>query len=175
MLSDRSANLLAALGTALADAQSRACEGAGVHPSDAAALITLGHHPGVTVGALAPVIGFTRSAAVRLVDRLASARLVRRDHGEDRREVRLSLTPKGAALRARILSARRAVVDKAAAPLDPRQAAGLEKMVEVMLAALTDSRESADHICRLCDENVCPPDTCPVERTAVRAEARHER
>lgn len=175
MLSDRSANLLAALGTALADAQSRACEGTGVHPSDAAALITLGYHPEATVGALAPVIGFTRSAAVRLVDRLASKKLVRRDHGEDKREVRLSLTPKGTALRIRILNARRAVIEKAAAPLDPRQAAELETIVEAMLAALTDGRESADHICRLCDENVCPPDTCPVERTAVSTEARHGR
>ena len=175
MLSYRFANLLAALGTALADAQSRACEAVGIHPSDAAALITIGYHPGATVSALAPIIGFTPSAAVRLADRLASAKLVRRAHGEDKREVRLSLTPKGKALRTKLLSARYAVIGKAAAPLDPKQAAELEKIVEVMLAELTDSREAADHICRLCDENACPPDTCPVERSAVASEARRER
>lgn len=174
MKSHRSANLLAALGIALADAQSRACEALGIHPSDAAALITIGYHPKETVGALAPVIGFTSSAAVRLVERLEAAKMVRREPGEDKRQVRLSLTPKGAALRTRILDARRAVINKATAPLDPRQMAELGVIVEVMLAALTESREAADHICRLCDENICPPDTCPVERTAVSKEAHHD-
>jgi MarR family transcriptional regulator, negative regulator of the multidrug operon emrRAB len=174
MLSHRSANLLAALGIALADVQSRACEGLGVHPSDAAALITLGYYPGKTVSALAPIIGFTPSAAVRLVERLESAKLVRREQGGDKRQVRLSLTAKGVALRTRLLNARRTAIEKAAAPLDPKQEAELETIMGLMLAALTDGRESADHICRLCDENVCPPETCPVERAAVNKQARRE-
>jgi MarR family transcriptional regulator, negative regulator of the multidrug operon emrRAB len=169
MLSHRSANLVAALGTALADAQAQACESLGIHPSDAAALITLGYHPRATVSALAPIIGFTPSAAVRLVERLATNRLVRRERGRDRREVMLSLTARGVALRTRLLDARRAVIEKATGPLQPKQMEQLEAIVEVMLAALTDGREAADHICRLCDENACPPETCPVERKAVRA------
>jgi MarR family transcriptional regulator, negative regulator of the multidrug operon emrRAB len=168
-LSDRSAHLVAALGTALADAQIKACESLGIHPSDAAALITLGYNPGATVSALAPIIGFTPSAAVRLVERLVTAKLVGRELGKDRREVRLSLTPEGASLRTELLAARLAVIEKAVGPLKPRQVEQLERIVEVMLAALTDGREAADHTCRFCDENVCPPDTCPVERKAASA------
>ena len=173
MLTARPSNLLAALGIALADAQSRGCEALGIHPSDAAALITIGYRSGGTVGALAPIIGFTPSAAVRLVERLEAVRLVRREQGEDKRQIRLSLTPKGSALRTRLLRARSAVIEKATASLDPRQVAELEAIVEAMLTSLTEGRESADHICRLCDENVCTPDTCPVEREAVRKEVRH--
>ena len=173
MLSDRSANLLAALATALADGQSLACENLGIHPSDAAALVTIGYHPRTTVSALAPIIRITQPAAVRLVERLDKAGLVRRGHGDDRRQVLLSLTRKGTALRTRILNERRAAVDKATAPLDLGQRARLEEMMEAMLSALAANRETADRICRLCDENVCPPDTCPVECAVVGREAQH--
>lgn len=171
MLSPRSSNLLAAFGTALADAQLLACERLGVPPSDAAALVTVGYHPGVMVGALAPIIGFTQSAAVRAVDRLVARGFVSRERGVDKRQVKLSLTAAGSALREKILAARQAAVDMAAAALDARQQADLVAMIELMLAALTDGRETADRICRLCDENVCTPATCPVERVAARLEA----
>jgi DNA-binding MarR family transcriptional regulator len=167
MLSRRSSNLLAALGTALADAQARACAAHGLSASDAGTVITLGQHPGATVGALAPIIGFTQSAAVRQVERLVQAGLVRRGAGEDGREVRLSLTARGATLRARVLAARRRAVERAAAALDRRQVAALVKMMEAMLAALTEGRDSADHICRFCEEDACPTATCPVECAAI--------
>ena len=171
MASDRFINLLAALGTALADAQAKACESIGVVQSDAAALITVGYHPGLSVGALAPIIGFTQSAAVRSVDRLVHHGLMARGRGEDRRQVALSLTAAGAALRAEILDARQGAVEKAITALDPWQQVDLEPMVERMLAALTQDRAGADHICRLCDETVCTPETCPVERVARLTEA----
>ncbi len=171
MTSARFINLVAALGTALADAQARACEKIGVLQSDAAALVTVGYHPGMSVGALAPIIGFTQSAAVRSVERLVTQGLMERGRGEDRRQVELSLTTTGAALRADILSARQGAVEKAVAALDPWQQVDLLPMVERMLAALTEDRTSADHICRLCDETVCTPQTCPVERVAAAQEA----
>jgi MarR family transcriptional regulator, negative regulator of the multidrug operon emrRAB len=164
-------NLIAALGTALADAQTRAFDRIGVLPSDAAALITVGYHRGTSVGALAPIIGFTQSAAVRSVDRLVANGLIEREHGADKRQVTLHLTPAGAALRTRILEARREAVERAVVLLDAKQQANLLTIVELMLAGLTDSRESADHICRLCDEDVCTPETCPVEDVARRYES----
>lgn len=171
MISPRFSNLIAALGTALADTQTQACMFAGALPSDAAALITVGYDPGISVGALAPIIGFTQSAAVRAVDRLVLNGLMQRDRGVDRRQVKLSLTDEGAALRDRILAARRGAADKALAPLDAEQLANLLPIVEQMLAALTDGREGADHLCRFCDENVCTPETCPVECAAIYQEA----
>lgn len=168
MTQARFANLVAALGTALSDAQSKACAGIGVLPSDAAALITVGQHPKTAVGALAPIIGFTPSAAVRAVDRLVVEGLMARERGADRREVLLSLTPAGAALRTRLLDARRQAVEKALRPLDSRQRAALQAIVETMLTALTDDRAGADHLCRLCDEAACTPATCPVECAAIR-------
>lgn len=170
MISPRVANLVAALGTALADAQARQCERIGVLPSDAAALVTIGYHTGISVGALAPIIGFTQSAAVRSVDRLVAHGFVARERGADKRQVKLSLTPDGTALRARILAARRKIVEKAVAPLDARQQTGLATVVERMLTALTEDRATADHLCRLCDETVCTPATCPVEAAALRHE-----
>lgn len=171
MTTHRFVNLIAALGTALADAQLRACGRVGVTPSDAAVLITVGYHPGTSVGALAPIVGFTQSAAVRVVDRLVLDGLIARKRGgADQRQVRLSLTRKGAALRGRILDARRNAVEQALAPLDGEQTKQLQAIVELMLTALTHGRESADHICRFCDENVCVPAICPVEQAAQRQE-----
>src|SRR5207302_1331602 len=130
--------------------------------------ITIGYHPGASVGALATVIGFTQSAAVRSVDRLVGEGLMARERGLDKRSVRLSLTASGEVLRSTILTARENVIAAVVAPLNSSQQESLLMLTELMLTVLTDGRVTADHICRFCDENACTPAVCPVEREAVR-------
>ena len=165
-------NLLGALSLSLADAQATAARRAsGLSTSACAALVTLGAHAGLAIGDLAKVLGLTHSVTVRTVEALVAAGLVERRQGADRRQVLLGLTPTGARSRAAILEARDAVLAAALAPLEPDERSRLGGLIARVLADLTHGRREADHICRLCDENVCPGDTCPVECAAVRIES----
>jgi DNA-binding MarR family transcriptional regulator len=164
MADDRTANLLGALALALADSMSEEAETRAAHGAAApAALVTVGVTPGCSIDALARTIGLTHSATVRLVDRLAADGLVERRGGADRRAVGLHLTRRGAARRRAILKGRAEVLARALGPLSEDDRATLTTLVETILGAFTRDRRHADHICRLCDEDVCPQERCPVE------------
>ena len=47
--------------------------------------------------------------------------------------------------------------------IDRRRAEGKLVKLESLLGRITSGRQSADHICRLCDEDACPQESCPVE------------
>lgn len=162
-------NLLGALSLTLSDAQQAAAkEASGLSPSACAAIATLGPYPGSTIGAVARVLGVTHSVAVRLVEDLVQAGLIERGPRPDRRQVALRLSAKGAQTRQAILAARDGVLTDALAALGADEHRLLGDMLSSMLTRLTRSREKADHICRLCDEDVCTPRHCPVELEAVR-------
>ncbi|YBV94590.1 MarR family transcriptional regulator (plasmid) [Phyllobacteriaceae bacterium JZ32] len=169
MTYDITPNLLGALALSLTDeilAAGRKVSG--LSPSACAAVVTLGPYPGTSIKLLARALGLTHSVAVRLVEELVSDGLVQRKPGKDRREVALRLTAKGRALRARIVAAREQVLANVLAGIDARETQMLRKSLAIMLTQLTRNRARADHICRLCDENICTSDICPVEREAVR-------
>jgi len=170
MQQDQLVNLLGALSLALTDAQQQAArEASGLGTSACAALVVLSFYPGSSIAALAPILGLTHSVVVRLADTLVGQGLVARTAGAvDKRQVRLSLTPAGAVTSRAILEARRQTLDTAlaAVPEAIRDAAGVA--ISAMLTGLTRSRAQADHICRMCDEAVCPGADCPVECAAVR-------
>ena len=166
-------NLLGALSLALSDAQADAARRASdLSPSACAALVSLGPYPGTTIGALARILGLSHSVAVRLTEALAAGGLVERGRGSDRRQVSLRLSPAGESLRSAILQARAAALGDVLAGLSPRDRQHLGAVTAALLTGLTRSRDGADHICRLCDEDVCPSDRCPVECEAVRIAAR---
>ena len=166
-------NLLGALSLALADAQADAARRAsGLSTSACAALVSLGPYPGTTVGTLARILGLSHSVTVRLTEALAADGLVDRGRGSDRRQVSLRLSPAGDRLRSAILQARAAALGDALARLAPRDRHHLGELSAALLTGLTHSRDGADHICRLCDEEVCPDDRCPVEGEAIRIAAR---
>jgi len=169
----RTANLVGALALVLTDQQEAAARAAsGLGGSACAALVLVGFHPGTTIGTVAQVAGVTHSVAVRLVEGLEQAGLlVRAPGGDDKRKVALRLTPAGTALRRSILAARAAVLCDSLAAVPPDMADAFRSVVEAMLERVTVGRQSADHICRLCDEGVCPAETCPVECAAVRQAA----
>ena len=160
----RTANLLGALALALNDrltevTSARAERGAAAP----AALVTVSFYPGESIDALAQTLGLSHSATVRLVDRLAEDGLLERRGGADGRTSALYLTRKGRVRASAILKDRADSLVEALKPLSAEESAHLTSLLEKLLRALTQDRQQADHICRLCDEDVCPGEDCPVE------------
>lgn len=166
---NRLGNLLNALAGAVTDAQAAAmAEHAGMKPSAAATVLTLGQNDMLTVSDMSKIVGITHSAMVRLIDGLERRGLVSRGRGRDGREVAVCLTEDGVALYAALRRAQADVLDSLVRRLSADQQDAFEDCLAVLLAALTKGRRSADHICRFCDEEVCQQDRCPVESQAQR-------
>lgn len=177
MTQDRTANLLGALALALTDRMTEEAETRAEHGAAApAALVSIGVDPGLSVTALARTVGLTHSAAVRLIDRLVEDGLAERRAAAgaraDGRAVGVCLTRRGAVRRQAILSGRGKVLSDVLAILPAKDQGALTALIETLLGAIPQGREQADHICRLCDESICPAAICPVECAARRAEGR---
>ena len=168
---DRLANLLNATATAIADAQAKSIAlYADLNPSTAAAILTLGQHPALSVSELAGILGLSHSATVRLVGGLAVKSLARRSDRQDRREVAVSLTDEGLALYRRLRKAQSQTLMPLIQIIEPAERAMLETTLSRILAAMTLGRESADRLCRFCDETVCQQEDCPVGLRAIALE-----
>lgn len=165
-------NLLGSLSVAVSDAQGRAmASGASLNISEVAAVMTLGASPGLRIEALGAVLGLSHSATVRLAGKLGREGYLERVERSDRREVGLKLTAAGRALRQRLVRIRNGVLEETLGALSDEHLPVFAECVSQALAAITSSRWHADNICRLCDETVCPVETCPVECKAVALEA----
>jgi MarR family transcriptional repressor of emrRAB len=165
--SARTANLLGAHSLVVADRMRRA---AGMELSSAAVLSALETFAdGVSIDQLRRVLGLSHSGGVRIVRRLASRGLVAREPDPaDRRAVRLHLTAEGRRAARRVIADRKQTLAALLAPLGARETADLERLLERLLAAVTDEREAANRICRLCDPDVCGhPERCPVTQAAL--------
>jgi len=165
----RAANLLGAAVLALHDRLREATEEAANHgAAGPAALVTVGKYPGRSIEHLRGALGLTHSGAVRLVDRLVDAGLLRRFSGSDRRSRMLELTPAGHAVAAAVGDRRLAVLDDALSVLDDAEQASLEGILQKLLAALVSDRRSVRRICRLCDEEACTAEDhrCPTDAAA---------
>ncbi|WP_210528331.1 MarR family winged helix-turn-helix transcriptional regulator [Rubellimicrobium arenae] len=136
-------------------------------PSALGALVTLGEYPGESLGGLSRILGLTHSATVRLADDLERRGLVQREGKADRRSVGLLLTEQGIALRSAAMRARAEVLEGAVSVLEDDERGALERGMARLLQNFATSRAVADHICRLCDEEACGRNNCPVERRAV--------
>jgi DNA-binding MarR family transcriptional regulator len=171
----RDANLLGALSITVAERLEAATCAAAAHggsgPAALAALETF--LDGSSIDTVRKPLGLTHSAAVRLVDRLAAAGLVRRGAGEDGRSVAVFLTHAGRRAAAQVQGGRMEALGGVLAPLDASERAQLTRLHEKLLAGLTSGRADARRICRLCDARACghKEGRCPVTRAADRAEA----
>lgn len=137
--------------------------------SGAALLLTLLNRGGLTVTALADILGIAQPTASRLIDGQQRLGLVRRA-GKVGREVRVALTTKG---RRRADGLQRARAEAAAALLAPLTAAerrALAGLVDKLLYHATESRAFARHACRYCDHDVCRGRRCPINRRATELE-----
>jgi DNA-binding MarR family transcriptional regulator len=84
---------------------------------------------------LARLYGIDASAVTRLIDRLEKRKLVSRVRShEDRRAVRLELTPEGYAMAARMPAIFNEVTDKALATFTPEEVGFLKSMLRRILA-----------------------------------------
>ena len=167
----RTANLLGALAGELAGRLDRSGK---THPNEtstaAAALNVIGFYEGCSNGALARALGLSHTATVRLVDKLEVLGLVVSEIGTDRRSVALSLTEAGRERARTIVRTRCLMLGELVGRLTPEQCQQLDAIAETLLRSMVDAAADADHICRLCDDEACPPDRCPVHQKAAAIE-----
>lgn len=159
--------MLGALALAVCDGIRAATEeqADGLAKSEPAALVTLVHYPGQSVGALARTLGLTHSGAVRLADRLVEAGWARRVSAGPGRTLALHLTQSGRLAASRVIARRQTFVEQLVDGLEPDQVAALEQLAGGLLALLATDRASAHRLCRLCDEPLCERDArCPVDQ-----------
>jgi MarR family transcriptional regulator, negative regulator of the multidrug operon emrRAB len=113
----RDANLLGALGLAVADRLEDAAELAGGTTAAGALIALAGTSARGTIDALARVVGLSHSGTVRLVDRLERDGLVERRRSQsDRRVNALHLTEKGREILAAARAAREQAMDELTRP-----------------------------------------------------------
>jgi MarR family transcriptional regulator, negative regulator of the multidrug operon emrRAB len=136
--------------------------------TDAAALILLMQSGKLSIGTLAELLDLAHSSMVRVGDRLVRRSLVTRDPDPvDARRAVLALTPVGLSLAVRALEVRRKALATMLRPLDQRETEAIRALLSKILTNHTTGRRSADRLCRLCDEESCGGDQCPVERAAI--------
>jgi DNA-binding MarR family transcriptional regulator len=158
---DFTANLLGALGLAVADRIAAAAHDIINHAGETpAALVVIGYGHGPSNDALRQVLGLSHPGMVRLVDRLVADGLVERRTGRDRRAVALHLTERGAAAREALLEGRLAAIRPLVARLDPAEQAALAELLAKVLRGMEPTDRERCTLCRLCDGRVCT--ACPI-------------
>ena len=163
---DRTGNLLGAAALLLSDTLlARAAEAAGRTGAAGSALAVLAQEPGLGIEQLRQPLGLTQSATVRVVDGLAV-----RERGADARSIAVRLTPDGIVQAQAVLDSRAAVLDDALAELSGPERDLLGSSLQKVLGRLTGGRAHAEQVCRLCDYQACPQQSCPVEQAACRYE-----
>ncbi len=162
-------NMLGAFTTALAAGIDEEISGVGLRSLSAAtALVTIRNHSDDSIEVLRRVLNLTHSGAVRLINGMEEDGLVERHRSpHDTRAVTVRLTAEGRNQAEQVLRARAAVTERVFAALTDEQQTVLTPILKMALQALTEGRDSARRICRLCDEGVCRPTGCPVELSAA--------
>lgn len=165
MSDERTLNLLGALSLSVMDTLEDKLEsGTGYGGESSAALVSLGAEPGISINTLSQILNLSHPGTVRLVDRLEKEGLLERKPGTDGRTLSLFLTNAGQKRRKTILNERRRQLQLALDALTKNDRKQLTTLLEKMLAAMTVNEKSWSTICRLCEEEVCPGETCPVEQ-----------
>lgn len=136
-------------------------------PHDAALLNSIVQTPGLMTEELTEILGLTHSGTVRAIDRLVGGSLAeRRTHARDRRAVGLHPTTAGTNL---VKEMQRGIHQALCATLDgleDEQRDAIASAVDLLVSGLVSDRRASDRICRMCDEQICRPETCPAEQFA---------
>lgn len=113
-------------------------------------LVVLHGHESLRLGALAERLGVNASTALRTVDRLIAAGMVRRRENEnDRREVAIDLTPAGRTVVAEVTDRRRAAIEGIVAAMPVTRRRGLVKSLTAFADAADEPSSSDDPASRL--------------------------
>jgi len=159
----RDLNVIGAFALALADdfksAMQDLAEG---NESTCAALIVIGQESGLSVDRLSKILRLSQPGTVRLIDRLAEAKLVERKTGSDRRSVALRLTDAGKRQVKSLLVGRQHALVQALRGLDPGERQVLAAIADKVLRGVNHTLVECDRRCRLCDDGTCPDETCPM-------------
>lgn len=168
---DRTANLLGALGLAVADRIEETAREIINHAGETpAALVVIGYGLGPTNDRLRRILGLSHPGTVRLVDRLVADGLVERQAGADKRSIALCLTKNGHATRTALLEGRLAAIRPLLEPLTASQKQALDEILHTVLQAMPQSDLDRCRLCRLCDDKVCAACPIPAEfRTQIGA------
>jgi DNA-binding MarR family transcriptional regulator len=160
-MTDRTANLLGALGLAVADRIDRTAQAILSHAGETpAALVVIGYGLGPSTEQVRRILGLSHPGTVRLIDRLVGDGLVERRPGRDKRAVALHLTDRGKTLREELLQGRLAAIRPLLQSLTDQEQATLSALLEKMLASCGATDLERCTICRLCDDRVCLE--CPI-------------
>lgn len=158
---DRTANLLGAVGLAVADRIEETARDVLRHAGETpAALVVIGYGLGPSNDQLRRVLGLSHPGSVRLVDRLVEDGLVERRPGRDKRAIALYLTEQGTNSREKLLTGRLAAIRPFLEPLTERETSDLATLLERMLSSLQTTDLQRCTICRWCDAGVCT--NCPI-------------
>lgn len=159
----RDLNIIGAFALALADDFKGAMEDlADGNESACAALIVIARESGLSVDRLSKILRLSQPGTVRLVDRLAAARLVERKTGTDRRSVALRLTEAGRRQARVLLVGRQHALLEALRGLDDWERSALAAIAAKVLRGLEHGETACERRCRLCDADSCPDETCPM-------------
>lgn len=158
---DRTANLLGAVGLAVADRIEQTSRDilsrAGETP---AALVVIGYGLGPSNDQLRRILGLSHPGTVRLVDRLVTDGLVERRGGRDKRAIALHLTEQGAAVREDLLKGRLAAIRPLLAPMTATEQNTFASLLHKLLSSMETTDLERCNLCRLCDDRVCS--NCPI-------------
>ncbi len=158
---DRSANLLGAVGLAVADRIAATARDILKHAGETpAALVVIGYGFGPSNDQLRRILGLSHPGSVRLVDRLVADDLVQRREGRDKRAIALYLTERGAALRETLLRERLAVIKPLLMSLTEAERETLAALLHKMLSSMKTTDLERCTLCRLCDNRICY--NCPI-------------
>lgn len=160
-------NLVGALGLSITDAMTAAAaRAAGPGGQLAEAMVLTALRPGLSIKRLAERLRLSHAGAVRLVDRLVEAGWAERGAADDRRAVRIVLTPAGQSELQRLRAVRSERLSHVLGVLTPAERAALEPIAEKLMRALTVDLVAAYANCRLCDTPAYEAHGCPVEAEA---------
>jgi DNA-binding MarR family transcriptional regulator len=154
-------NLLGVVSLAIADQiHAATAAAAGQSASAPAALVLIQRYPDITVEVLGRYLHLSQSGAVRLVERLTQQGWVRRERGEDRRFVTLSLTEMGRGCAIAILKERQQQIAQLLTALTPKQQQKLSTLLTKIASQQPSIGDQAEFMCRLCDMSICPLEDC---------------
>lgn len=158
---ERTANLLGAVGLAVADRIKETARDILNHAGETpAALVVIGYGFGPSNDQLRRVLGLSHPGSVRLVDRLVADNLVERRKASDKRAIALYLTAEGATLREELLAGRLAAIKSLLNPLADSEQEALAALLHKMLSSFDATDLERCTLCRLCDNRVCS--NCPI-------------
>lgn len=159
------ANSIGAFGRATSDKIDAIVERAtGLSKSFCYVIVQVGSEPNASIEMLRKRMLMDHSSMVRSLDKLQEMGLIIREKNshKDARVVNINLTEAGEEKFSLILNSRRQYLQKITACLTPAEQEILSLLMSKMFQLIVSVGDDQHYVCRLCDLEVCPQESCPV-------------